>query len=48
MLGRNILPEEDQPGRNNEIILSHGLWTRRFGSRSQSDRTLGGNQWPRV
>jgi predicted permease len=32
MLGRNILPEEDQPNRNNEMILSYGLWTRRFNS----------------
>jgi predicted permease len=32
MLGRNILPEEDQPGRNREMILSYGLWTRRFNS----------------
>jgi predicted permease len=32
MLGRSILPEEDTPGRNNEIILSHGLWRRRFNS----------------
>jgi hypothetical protein len=32
MLGRNILPEEDQPGRDNEIILSYGLWARRFNS----------------
>ena len=30
MLGRNILPEEDQPNRNNVMILSYGLWTRRF------------------
>lgn len=30
MLGRNILPEEDQPGHANEMILSYGLWTRRF------------------
>jgi predicted permease len=30
MLGRNILPEEDQPGHSEEIILSYGLWTRRF------------------
>jgi len=27
--------EEDQPGRNNEIILSHGLWTRRVRFRSK-------------
>ncbi len=30
MLGRNILPEEDQPGHADEMILSYGLWTRRF------------------
>jgi len=30
MLGRNILPEEDQPGHANEMILSYGLWVRRF------------------
>src|SRR5579883_1300634 len=32
MLGRNILPEEEQLGRDREIILSYGLWTRRFNS----------------
>src|SRR5580658_10331017 len=31
MLGRNILPEEEKPG-NNEMILSYGLWARRFNS----------------
>lgn len=30
MLGRNILSEEDQPGHPNEMILSYGLWRRRF------------------
>jgi len=30
MLGRNILSEEDQPGGPNEMILSYGLWLRRF------------------
>src|SRR5437762_1382457 len=30
MLGRNILPAEDQPGHANEMILSYGLWVRRF------------------
>jgi hypothetical protein len=30
MLGRNILPEEDRPGHAEEIILSYGLWSRRF------------------
>ncbi len=32
MLGRNIRPEEDQPGRGDEMILSYGLWVRRFNS----------------
>jgi predicted permease len=32
MLGRNILPEEAQQGHEREIILSYGLWTRRFHS----------------
>ncbi len=30
MLGRNILPEETQTGRDREMILSYGLWVRRF------------------
>jgi predicted permease len=30
MLGRNILPDEDRPGHANEMILSYGLWVRRF------------------
>ncbi len=41
MLGRNILPEEDQPGRPDEMILSYGLWARRFNSdRSVVGRTV--------
>ncbi len=32
MLGRNVLPEEDRPGRSDEMILSYGLWVRRFNS----------------
>ena len=32
MLGRNILPEEDRPGHADEMILSYGLWVRRFNS----------------
>jgi len=30
MLGRNILPEEDRPGHSDVMILSYGLWARRF------------------
>lgn len=30
MLGRDVLPEETQFGRDHEMILSYGLWTRRF------------------
>jgi len=31
-LGRTFLPEEDQIGGPRAVILSHGLWRRRFGS----------------
>jgi predicted permease len=37
-LGRSFLPEEEQVGRDRVVILSHGLWQRRFGG----DQTLPG------
>ena len=30
-LGRDFLPEEDRPGTNHVVIISHDLWARRFG-----------------
>jgi predicted permease len=31
IIGRNFLPEENQPGKNEVVIISHSLWQRRFG-----------------
>ena len=31
IIGRNFLPEENRPGGEDVIILSHALWQRRFG-----------------
>jgi putative ABC transport system permease protein len=32
ILGRDFLPEEDQPGASRVVIISHGLWQRRWAS----------------
>ena len=31
ILGRTFLPEEELPGKDREVILSYGLWKRRYG-----------------
>jgi putative ABC transport system permease protein len=47
-LGRDFLPEEDQPGRNQVVILSHAAWVEHFGSDRQiagKSVTLDGNRY---
>ncbi|MGH9309656.1 MAG: ABC transporter permease, partial [Vicinamibacterales bacterium] len=38
-IGRTFAPGEDQPGRDRVVVLSHGLWQRRFGG----DRSIVGH-----
>jgi putative ABC transport system permease protein len=40
LLGRLFTPAEDTPGGPDVVVLSHGLWTRRFGA----DRAIVGEQ----
>ena len=35
VLGRNFLPEEDRPGANKVVMLSHSLWQSRYGGDRQ-------------
>jgi putative ABC transport system permease protein len=35
LLGRTFLPGEDEPGRDQEVVLGYGLWERQFGSDPQ-------------
>jgi putative ABC transport system permease protein len=30
VLGRTFLPDEEQPGKDNVVVISHGLWNRAF------------------
>ena len=46
MLGRGFVAEENKPGNNRAVILSHGLWQRRFSANPQiigQKITLNGN-----
>jgi putative ABC transport system permease protein len=40
MIGRTFRPEDDRPGGDRAVMLSYGLWVRRFGS----DRQIAGKQ----
>ncbi|HVF58071.1 MAG TPA: ABC transporter permease [Pyrinomonadaceae bacterium] len=47
ILGRDFLAEESQAGKENVVILSHGLWQRRFGAaRDIIGRDIGVNGRP--
>lgn len=47
-LGRSFRPEEDQPGAERVVVISHSLWQRRFGSSPDvlgTPITLGDNSY---
>ena len=47
MLGRTFAPDEDQPGKNQVVVLSHRFWESRFGAdKSIVGRTLSLNNKP--
>ncbi len=49
MLGRNFFPGEDQAGNENKVILSYGLWQRRFGGdRAVIGKTITLDRQPRT
>jgi putative ABC transport system permease protein len=46
--GRALLPEDDRPGGSPAVVISHGLWQRRFGADPAAvGRTveMGGRNW---
>jgi putative ABC transport system permease protein len=48
VVGRALIPEDDTPGRQNVVVLSHGLWQRRFGADPRlvgQTLTLNGNSY---
>jgi putative ABC transport system permease protein len=47
LLGRHFLPEEEHAGRDRVVLLSYGLWRRRYGGDSAIvDRTIAVNGEP--
>ncbi len=49
ILGRDFLADEDQAGKDNKVILSYGLWQRRFGGdRGVIGRVITLDSQPRV